>query len=134
MNEAQKPNAGVIPVDGKVRPRCWANINKAGDVTHHANNRSSWADSPLYDQAAIDAAVEQAIARNNAAWRLMCEKMVAAEREKSPRFNAVRALEAWDSTVLPKNYDGMMFERMEELRAALEAQLKAEPATTASRY
>ena len=37
---------------------------------------------PLHDQAALDAAVEQANARQNAAWRLMCEKMVAAERER----------------------------------------------------
>lgn len=33
-------------------------------------------------EAAIQAAVEQANARQNAAWRLMCDKMVAAEREQ----------------------------------------------------
>lgn len=31
---------------------------------------------------------------------------------------ALRALEAWDTTVLPKARDGMMHERMEDLRAA----------------
>lgn len=32
------------------------------------------------------------------------------------RRAAQRALDAWDSTVLPKAHDGMMQERMEELR------------------
>lgn len=33
---------------------------------------------------------------------------------------ARRVLLAWDDTVLPKSRDGMMQERMEDLRAALE--------------
>lgn len=37
----------------------------------------------LYSEAELDAAVEQANARQNAAWRLMAEKMVAAERERT---------------------------------------------------
>lgn len=37
-----------------------------------------------------------------------------------------RALEAWDCTVLPKSNDGMMQERMEDLRAAL-AQPEPDP-------
>ena len=32
-----------------------------------------------------------------------------------------RLIDAWDSTVLPKSRDGMMQERMEDLRAALSA-------------
>ena len=32
-----------------------------------------------------------------------------------------RLVDAWDSTVLPKSHDGMMQERMEDLRAALAA-------------
>ena len=32
-----------------------------------------------------------------------------------------RLIDAWDSTVLPKSRDGMMQERMEDLRAALAA-------------
>lgn len=36
---------------------------------------------------------------------------------------ARRALEAWDTTVLPKSHDGMMQERMECLRADLGAEL-----------
>lgn len=36
------------------------------------------------------------------------------------RTAAQRALEAWDETVLPKAHDGMMQERMESLRYALE--------------
>ena len=37
------------------------------------------------------------------------------------RDDVVRALAAWDGTVLPKAHDGMMQERMESLRAALRA-------------
>ncbi len=36
------------------------------------------------------------------------------------RHEATRALVAWDGTVLPKAHDGLMQERMECLRAALE--------------
>ena len=35
------------------------------------------------------------------------------------RHDAMRALVAWDGTVLPKAHDGLMQERMESLRAAL---------------
>ena len=35
------------------------------------------------------------------------------------RICALRALIAWDGTVLPKAHDGLMQERMEDLRAAL---------------
>ena len=35
------------------------------------------------------------------------------------RHEALRALVAWDGTVLPKSHDGLMQERMESLRAAL---------------
>lgn len=35
------------------------------------------------------------------------------------RHEAMRALVAWDGTVLPKAHDGLMQERMESLRAAL---------------
>ena len=35
------------------------------------------------------------------------------------RHEAMRALVAWDGTVLPKSHDGLMQERMECLRAAL---------------
>ena len=35
------------------------------------------------------------------------------------RLIALRALRAWDSTVLPKAHDGMMQESMEDLRAEL---------------
>ena len=37
------------------------------------------------------------------------------------RHYALRALIAWDGTVLPKSHDGLMQERMEDLRAALAA-------------
>ena len=40
-----------------------------------------------------------------------------------------RLIDAWDSTVLPKSRDGMMQERMEDLRAALAA-----PATVPDRH
>lgn len=40
--------------------------------------------------------------------------------------DAHRALEAWDSTVLPKSNDGMMQERMEDLRASLAAPTPAQ--------
>jgi hypothetical protein len=36
------------------------------------------------------------------------------------RLQAMRALAAWDNTVLQKSHDGMMQERMECLRAAIE--------------
>ena len=35
---------------------------------------------------------------------------------------AMRVMEAWDETVMPKARDGMMQERMEELRTALAEQ------------
>ena len=46
----------------------------------------------------------------------------AVERERSNEIRrlAIRALCAWDESVLPKSNDGMMQERMEDLRAALE--------------
>jgi hypothetical protein len=34
-------------------------------------------------------------------------------------ITAARTIEAWDSTVLPRSRDGMLQERMEDLRAAL---------------
>ena len=43
------------------------------------------------------------------------------------RICARRVLIAWDGTVLPKRRDETMFERMEDLRAALEAQPQPEP-------
>jgi hypothetical protein len=42
------------------------------------------------------------------------------------RICARRVLIAWDGTVLPKRRDETMFERMEDLRAALEAQPQPE--------
>lgn len=47
-----------------------------------------------------------------------CELDAPAEQV---RHSAQRALGAWDSTVLPKTNDGMMQERMEDLRASLAA-------------
>ena len=41
------------------------------------------------------------------------------ERMRELRHDAMRALAAWDGTVLPKAHDGMMQERMECLRASL---------------
>ena len=54
----------------------------------------------------------------------------AVERERSNEIRrlAIRALCAWDESVLPKSNDGMMQERMEDLRAAI-AQQQAEPVT-----
>ena len=51
-----------------------------------------------------------------------------AERSNEIRRLAIRALCAWDESVLPKSHDGMMQERMEDLRAAI-AQQQAEPVT-----
>jgi len=52
------------------------------------------------------------------------EAAVAAKRERSNEIGrlAIRALCAWDESVLPKSNDGMMQERMEDLRAALAQQ------------
>lgn len=47
--------------------------------------------------AEIQEAVEQANARQNAAWRLMCDKMVAAERERILSLASNRA--AYESLV-----------------------------------
>lgn len=52
-------------------------------------------------------------------WDAACQD--EAEAVKGLVADAVRAIEAWDSTVLPRGYDGMMQERMECLRAALKA-------------
>jgi hypothetical protein len=41
------------------------------------------------------------------------------EKLRELQHDAMRALVAWDGTVLPKAHDGMMQERMECLRAAL---------------
>jgi hypothetical protein len=46
------------------------------------------------------------------------------------RIMATRALIAWDGTVLSKSRDGLMFERMEDLRAVLDA-LAVKPAVSA---
>lgn len=51
-----------------------------------------------------------------------------AERSNEIRRLAIRALCAWDDSVLPKSNDGMMQERMEDLRAAIAQQAK--PVTT----
>lgn len=47
------------------------------------------------------------------------EKFLASQRTREMREAADRAVEAWDNTVLPKAHDGMMQERMEDLRATL---------------
>lgn len=49
------------------------------------------------------------------------EAAVAAERERCDEMRrlALRALVAWDESVLPKSNDGMMQERMEDLRDAV---------------
>ena len=62
MNKRELP-AGTGPVDGEVRPRAWTLQSEldAGDSTCGAHlwfvnpRNSSWA--PLYDQAALEAAV-----------------------------------------------------------------------------
>ena len=41
--------------------------------------------------------------------------------DRALRATARRAIDAWDSTVLPRSRDGMMQERMEDLRATLSA-------------
>jgi hypothetical protein len=47
-------------------------------------------------------------------------RLAAALKERDwLRHDAMRALVAWDGTVLPKARDGLMQERMESLRAAL---------------
>lgn len=89
MSDERTPTAALaLPVQSPVRPCAWtlqAELDARG-TTCRAHLwfsdpvNSAWA--PLYDQAAVDAAVERANARQNAAWRLMCEKMVAAERER----------------------------------------------------
>ena len=53
---------------------------------------------------------------------------VELERSNEIRRLAIRALCAWDESVLPKSNDGMMQERMEDLRAAIAQQAK--PVTT----
>ena len=60
---------------------------------------------PLYDRHAV--AELGRVART-----------LALERAEL-RHEAMRALVAWDGTVLPKAHDGLMQERMESLRAAL---------------
>lgn len=81
MNE-QKVPAVAGRVEQPVRPRAWllegTQAVEFDEQRYHVG--SEW--TALYDQAALDAAVEQANARQNAAWRLMCEKMVAAEQKR----------------------------------------------------
>lgn len=43
----------------------------------------------------IEAAVAKALEGNNAAWRLMCEQMVAAERDRCAKLCDVSAAVAW---------------------------------------
>jgi hypothetical protein len=57
MNEAQKPSAGVIPVDGQVRPVAWR--VQASYWTHMDSIPGALLPplaipEPLYDQAALD--------------------------------------------------------------------------------
>ena len=64
--------AGVIPVDGTVRPVAWV-IEYAGNEKELYFDRKPYglSQSPLYDQAALDAAV--------AAERERCAKVAEAE-------------------------------------------------------
>jgi hypothetical protein len=83
MKTETMTSAGNCPVDGTVRPVAWC-IEYAGNEKELYFERRPYgiSQSPLYDQAALDAAVEQANARQNSAWRLMCAKMIEAERAK----------------------------------------------------
>jgi hypothetical protein len=48
-----------------------------------------------------------------------CLRAAARQRHTELSYAAVRALEAWDNTVLPKAHDGIVQERMEAMREVL---------------
>ena len=94
----QTPGAVKAPLEAPVRPRAWCAPAIGGDyLSRHPslpnNGDQPMAWEPLYDGHALDAAVEQANARQNGAWRLMCEKLVAVERAWF-----AQVLSEWDRT------------------------------------
>ena len=40
-----------------IKPVCWVNINKHGDVTHHANAKSAWAPIALVQLGQLEIAM-----------------------------------------------------------------------------
>lgn len=111
-----RPDVGD-EADQPVKPIAWAAFAPNGNVRLWTADRdqatriadySGLALEPLYRRADLDAAVAACLERDPEAAKLCIL-----------RHDAVRALEAWDSTPLPKAGDGMMQERMEGLRASL---------------
>lgn len=124
MNDEPTPTAALaLPVELPVRPCAWTLQTEldSRETTCRAHLwfsdpvNSAWA--PLYDQAALDAAVEQANARQNAAWRLMCDKMVAAERERGAKLR--RLLQGAEVLFAPLCRDATAWNWLDETRAAL---------------
>ena len=103
-------------------------IREAGGIVHGDGN-IFFTNAELFHKAALshlsDAQKKEGEALK--VWRAECESAGAVVRngEKfllmpEAALTAIgAALEAWDTTVLPKAHDGMMQEKMEDLRAAV---------------
>ena len=73
MSNSTETPAVLGPVERQVRPYCWRAVG--GSIWAH---KTSGDDTPLYDQAALDAAVAGALERR----REYDDALLAAERER----------------------------------------------------
>lgn len=62
-----------------IKPICWVGVNKQGDVTHHANARSSWAPIPVVQKRQLDIAM-----RNWEMWKLHAIELNARLQKYEP--------------------------------------------------
>jgi hypothetical protein len=114
--DAPKP-AGGTPVDCQVRPCPFCGSSKGTDEQGETYRWRLWRCSEC---GACGPETRCNIAGSGQGGVKEARKLAADEWNRQPLFDAaVRALEAWDSTVLPRSHDGMMQERMERLRTAL---------------
>lgn len=116
-DEQQKPQPGGTPVERPVRPCPFCGSSKGTDEQGETYRWRLWRCS---DCGACGPETRCNITGSGQGGVKEARKLAADEWNRQPMFDAaVRALEAWDSTVLPRSHDGMMHERMEDLRAAL---------------
>jgi hypothetical protein len=109
--------AGGTPVDCHVRPCPFCGSSKGTDEQGETYRWRLWRCSEC---GACGPETRCQITGSGQGGVKEARKLAADEWNRQPLFDAAaRALEAWDSTVLPRSHDGMMQERMEDLRAAL---------------
>ena len=109
--------AGASPVDFRVRPCPFCGHTNGTDEQGETYRWRLW---KCAECGAQGPEVRCQITGSGTGGVKEARKLAAeAWNERPLEVDAQRALEAWDSTVLPRSHDGMMQERMECLRAAL---------------